>query len=232
MPFLSDPSPFLHSPLFALPPYSTIMGNSQSQPTPFSLPSPKYKESWVFKEKEGQSDSLITLTLYGDWITGPSGENTEPSMTLLHGTSITSAAAVAAVSDPLCPGFLCSLLSVLLCTSSPTSQILLAHSGPHPPSTVSPDPCLDFSSSFDPSDHSAPPVASNPILADPVPQPPPYIPLASLPRQAQAAAASDPPSRAVSERGSGSSAQTPTPESQVPVPTFLNPLLLPSCKQP
>ena len=133
-PFLSDPSPpVFHSPLFALPPYWTIMGNSQSQPTPFSLPSPKYKESWVFKEKEGQSDSLITLTLYGDWITGPSGENTELSMTLLCGTSITSAAAVAAVSDPLRPGFLCSLLSALLCTSSPTSQILLAHFAPPPP---------------------------------------------------------------------------------------------------
>ena len=62
-----------------------------------------------------------------------------------------------------------------LCTSSSTSQILLAHSGPHPPSIISPDPCLDFSSSFDPSDHSAPPIASNPIVADPVPQPPPYI---------------------------------------------------------
>ena len=43
------------------------------------------------------------------------------------------------------------------------------------PSIISPDPCLDFSSSFDPSDHSAPPIASNPIVADPVPQPPPYI---------------------------------------------------------
>lgn len=99
---------------------------------------------------------------------------------------------------------------------------------------MSPDPCLDFSSSFDPSDHSAPSVASNPILADPVPQPPPYIPLAPFHCQAQAAAASDPPPRAVSERGSGASAQPPTPESQgqVPIQTFLNPLLLPGCERP
>ena len=37
-----------------------------------------------------------------------------------------------------------------LCESCSTSQILLAHSGPHPPNTMSPNPCSDFSSSFDP----------------------------------------------------------------------------------
>ena len=31
--------------------------------------------------------------------------------------------------------------------SCSTSQILLAHSGPHPPNTMSPNPCSDFSSS-------------------------------------------------------------------------------------
>ena len=61
-----------------------------------------------------------------------------------------------------------------LCTSCSTSQILLAYPGPLPPITTSPDPCLDFSSSsFDPSDHSAPPIASKPTIADLVPQPPP-----------------------------------------------------------
>ena len=50
-----------------------------------------------------------------------------------------------------------------LCESCSTSQILLAHSGPHPPHTMSPDPCSDFSSSsFNPSDHSPP-------LAFPIP---------------------------------------------------------------
>ena len=105
-----------------------------------------------------------------------------------------------------------------LCTSSSTSQILLAHSGPHPPNTTSPDPCLDFSSSFDPSDHSAPPIASNPIIADPVPQPPPYIPLAPLPSQVQAATASDPPPRPISERGSWASAPPATTSDSSPYP--------------
>ena len=66
-----------------------------------------------------------------------------------------------------------------LCESCSTSQILLAHSGPHPPHAMSPDPCSDFSSSsFDPSDHSPLPIAPNPLAAapDPVPQPSPYIP--------------------------------------------------------
>ena len=68
-----------------------------------------------------------------------------------------------------------------LCESCSTSQILLAHSGPHPPNTMSPDHCSDFSSSFDPSDHSPSPTAPNPLAAapDPLPQPPPYTP--SLP---------------------------------------------------
>ena len=42
-----------------------------------------------------------------------------------------------------------------LCESCFTSQILLAHSGPHPPNTMSPNPCSDFSF-FDPADHSSP----------------------------------------------------------------------------
>ena len=70
-----------------------------------------------------------------------------------------------------------------LCESCYTSQILLAHSGPRPPNTMSPDPCWDFSSSsFDPSDHSPPPNAPNPLAAAPgtVPQPPAYVPSPSL----------------------------------------------------
>ena len=65
-----------------------------------------------------------------------------------------------------------------LCESCSTSQVLLAHSGPHPPSTMSPDACSDFASSFDPSDHSPPPITPNPVAAppNPVPQPPPYAP--------------------------------------------------------
>ena len=52
------------------------------------------------------------------------------------------------VRNPLCSGFLCCLLLTLsLCESCSTSQILLAHSGPHPPKTMSLNPCLDFSSS-------------------------------------------------------------------------------------
>ena len=65
-----------------------------------------------------------------------------------------------------------------LCESYSTSQILLAHLGPHPPKTMSPDPCLDFSSSpFNHSDHSPPPSTPNPLAAppDPVPQPPPFV---------------------------------------------------------
>ena len=56
-----------------------------------------------------------------------------------------------------------------LCESHSTSQILLAHSGPHPPNTVSPDPCSGFSSSFRPQPTT--PIIPNPI---PDPQPPPY----------------------------------------------------------
>ena len=68
-----------------------------------------------------------------------------------------------------------------LSKSCSTSQILLAHSGPHRPNTTSPDPCSDFSSSsFKPSDHSPPPITPNPIAASPdsipVPQPPPSTP--------------------------------------------------------
>ena len=55
-----------------------------------------------------------------------------------------------------------------LCSCS-TSQILLAHSGPHPPNTMSPDPCSDFASSS--LDHSPPPITPNPIAATPDPIP-------------------------------------------------------------
>ena len=51
---------------------------------------------------------------------------------------------------PHAQAFFTSLLRTSLCESCSTSQTLLAHSGPHPPHTMSPDPCSDFSSSFDP----------------------------------------------------------------------------------
>ena len=51
---------------------------------------------------------------------------------------------------PHVQAFFTSLLRTSLCESCSTSQTLLAHSGPHPPHTMSPDPCSDFSSSFDP----------------------------------------------------------------------------------
>ena len=65
-----------------------------------------------------------------------------------------------------------------LCESCSTSQILLAHSGPHPPNTMSPDSCSDFASSFDPFNHSPPPITPNPVVAppNPVPQLPLYAP--------------------------------------------------------
>ena len=69
------------------------------------------------------------------------------------------------------------------CESPSTSQILVAHSKPHPSNTMSPNPCSDFSSSsFHLSDHSPPSITPNPLVAapDPVPQPPPYVP-SSLP---------------------------------------------------
>ena len=88
------------------------------------------------------------------------------------------------VRNPLCSGFLCSSLLTSLCESCTTSQILLAYSGPHPPNTMSPDPCSDFSSSLD---HSPPPIAPNPIAATPgpIPQPPPNVPSSLLPSQVQ-----------------------------------------------
>ena len=93
------------------------------------------------------------------------------SIPVLYGTSVTLAAAMASSQRSLT--FRLSLLSTQALSCS-TSQILLAYPGPLPPNTTSPDPFLDFSSSsFDPSDHSAPPIASNPTVADPVPQPPP-----------------------------------------------------------
>ena len=76
---------------------------------------------------------------------------------------------------------LCSRPS--LCESCSTSQILLAHSGPHPPHTKSPDLYSEFSSSsLDLSDHSPHPMAPSPFAAapDPIPQPSLYAP-SSLP---------------------------------------------------
>ena len=90
------------------------------------------------------------------------------------------------VRNPLCSAFLCSW--PFLCESCSTSQILLAHSGPHLPNTMSPNPYSGFSSSFDPSNHSPPPSTPNPLAAAPYPfpQPPPYIPCSLPPSQGQA----------------------------------------------
>ena len=94
--------------------------------------------------------------------------------------------------------------------SRSASQIHLAHSGPHPPSTMSPDACSDFASSFDPSDHSPPPITPNPVAAppNPVPQPPPYAPSSLPPSQAQATTttAPKPPPLPVLEAKSDTSA--------------------------
>ena len=76
------------------------------------------------------------------------------------------------VRNPLCLGFFALCSQPFLCEFCSTSQTLLAHSGPHPSNTISPDPCSDFPSSFNPSDHSPPPTAA----PDPVLKPPPYAP--------------------------------------------------------
>ena len=143
-----------HSPLLALPPYSTIMGNSQSQPTKSTpldclLQNPKTLGFQGEIGLSGQKKELLTIDnfcgCYGKWS-----------------------------EIPYVQAFFAFRSWPSLCTSCSTSQIFLAHSGPHPPNTVSPDPCSDFSSSsFDPSDHSAPQMASNPVVANPVSQPPP-----------------------------------------------------------
>ena len=101
---------------------------------------------------------------------------------ILYRTSITSAIQTAS-----------GQRSLMSCESCSTSQILLAHSGRHLRNKIFPEPCSDFSSSFDPSDHSAPPISPNPLAAAPdlVPQPPPYVP-SSLPPLEQAAAAPNP----------------------------------------
>ena len=116
------------------------------------------------------------------------------------------------VRNPSCSGFLHSRPS--LCESCSTSQILLAHSGPHPPNTMSPDPCSDFSSSFGPSDHSPPLSTPSPLSAtpDPVPQTPPYVPSSLPPSEAQASAtaAPNPPPQLVPEISSETSAPTST----------------------
>ena len=110
-----------------------------------------------------------------------------------------------------------------LCESCSTSQILLAHPGPHPPSKMSPDPCSDFSSSLDPSDHSPHPIAPSPLAAAPDPPfgilqfhnlhftsllPPSFF------MRPPPLAAPNPPPRPVPERSSESSAPPSTPGSQ------------------
>ena len=125
------------------------------------------------------------------------------------------------VRNPLCSGFLLCTLNAL----SVNLVLLLkysAHSGPHPPNTVSPDPCSDFSSSsFYPSDHSPRPSTPSPLAAtpDPVPQPPPYVP-SSLPSsqvQASTTAAPNPPPQLVTEISSETSAPSSTPTSLGPL---------------
>ena len=123
-----------------------------------------------------------------------------------------------------------------LCESCSTSQILSAHSGPHPPNTMSPDRCSDYSSSFDPSAHSPPAIAPNPLAAapDPVPQPPLCAPPASLllkrrPR-ATAAAPNTPPQPAPEVN---SETLAPLSTLRVPrlYPTSLAPLPVPGPEQ-
>ena len=80
---------------------------------------------------------------------------------------------------------------------------------------MSPLPYSDFSSSFDPSDHSLPTIFPNPIAAAPdlVPQPPPYAPFSlppSFSRQATAAAP-NPPLHPVLEVSFETSAPPSTP---------------------
>ena len=86
---------------------------------------------------------------------------------------------------------------------------------------MSPDPCSDFSSSsFDPSDHSPPPIAPNSLAAaaDRVPQPPPYFPSSLPPSQVQA---SQTPPQPVPERSS----ETSAPPSTLRVPRLYPDLL-------
>ena len=117
-----------------------------------------------------------------------------------------------------------------LCESCSTSQILLAHSGPHPPNTMSPDSCSDFASSFDPFNHSPPPITPNPVAAppNPVPQPPLYAPSFS---SAGHCHCFQPPVLPVPE----ASSETLAPPSNLRVPrlypTSLDPLPIPGLKQ-
>ena len=140
------------------------------------------------------------------------------------------------VRNPLCSGF-------LLCTLNPLSvnPVLLlkysAHSGPHPPNTVSPDPCSDFSSSsFYPSDHSPRPSAPNPLAAtpDPVPQPLPYVPSSLPPSQAQVSAMAAAPNTSpqpVSEISSETSGPPSTLRVLRLYPNLLDPFPVPSPEQ-
>ena len=73
---------------------------------------------------------------------------------------------------PHAQAFFTSLLRTSLCESCSTSQTLLAHSGPHPPHTMSPDPCSDFCSSS--LDHSPQPrVFRGPVRSQSGPRPRP-----------------------------------------------------------
>ena len=68
---------------------------------------------------------------------------TKLSIIILYGTSVPSAAATESGPRSLMSSrSLLFALRFFLCESCSTSQILLAHSGPHPPTTMSPDSCL------------------------------------------------------------------------------------------
>ena len=96
---------------------------------------------------------------------------------------------------------------------------------------MSPDPCSDFSSSsFDPSDHSLPPIAPNPLAAapDPVSQRPPYAPSCLPPSQAQASTTTPSPTPLpLPEISSETSAPRSTAGSQGFTLTSLDPLPYP-----
>ena len=96
---------------------------------------------------------------------------------------------------------------------------------------MSPDPCSDFSSSsFDPSDHSPPPIAPNPLAAapDPVSQRPPYAPSCLPPSQAQASTTTPSPTPLpLPEISSETSAPRSTAGSQGFTLTSLDPLPYP-----
>ena len=117
-----------------------------------------------------------------------------------------------------------------LCESCSTSQILLAHSGPHPPNTMSPDSCSDFASSFDPFNHSPPP--SLQILLQPLQIQFHNLHFTPPPSQAQATAtASNPPALPVPEASSETLAPPSNPRVPRLYPTSLDSLPIPGLKQ-